>query len=137
MQAAGTNVKRPTALNAVAAFFIVTGVAGLDNGFSLGSFLYLVAGIGLLKYWRGWRGYALFSTCMTMLFLLPGSVYAMMHPEWIVLKFPSILIDQREHAVIPRPWLALVFISYMGLSVWIMKTLIRRDVRSLFQAVRA
>ena len=96
----------------------------------------MIAGIGLLKCWRGWRGYALFVAWITLLFLLPFSVHAITHPEWIVVKFPSILIDQRDHAVIPRFWLALILTGYFGLSVWIVRTLSRRDVRMLFQAVR-
>jgi len=130
-------VKRPTALTAVAAFFIVMGLTGLANGFSLASLLNLFTGIGLLKYRRGWRRYALFTTWIVMLFLLPFSVYVMTHPEWIVLKLPSILIDQRDHAVIPRFWLALILTGYFGLSVWIVRTLSRHDVRMLFQTARA
>ena len=130
-------MKRPPSLTVAALCFIVLGAMGSRDGAGLADLLNFITGIGLLKCWCGWRGFALFITFVTLVFLVPGSIYALVNPEWIVIKFPSILIDQREHPVIPRLGLAFIFSIYIGGTIWMLHTLLRRDVRALFQVRRA
>jgi len=132
-------MKRPTALTAVAVLIVVMGIAGMVSGGNVGfwNVLNVVAGIGLLRYSNGWRRYVLFTTWFSLVMLVPCCVFAMLHPEQIVVKFPAILIDQRDHAVIPRLWLAVMLTGYTALFVWVVRTLMRHDVRHLFQLQRA
>ena len=145
MKTADTTLKRPIALTVVGLLFFFGGLSGViaeaaqSGRFPIPSWslVNMIAGIGLLKCWRGWRGYALFVAAVSLVTLVPFSIFAMFNPEEIVLKFPSILRDQRDHPVLPRLLLAVVFISYIGAAAWMVRTLTRRDVRALFQVRHA
>jgi hypothetical protein len=141
MKSPETTLKRPTALTVVALLFFLIGLAGVLNdvtqsgGFPIPSWslLNMIAGLGLLKCWRGWRGYALFVAVVSLATLVPFSIFAMFNPEEIVFKFPSILRDQRDHPVLPRLIVGAVFSLYIVGAAWMVKTLLRRDVRALFR----
>jgi hypothetical protein len=129
------------ALTIVGVFLFSMGLSGVvadcvrTHGFVIPSWnlFNLIAGVGLLKLWRGARRYALFMSGLCFLVALPMSVWAVFNPERIVFQFPEVLIDDRPHAVVPTFLVVLVLTGYVAISGWIVYVLMRRDVRELFQ----
>jgi hypothetical protein len=129
------------ALTIVALILFSMGLTGIisdcmrNSSFVIPSynFLNLIAGIGLLKLWRGARWY---SNCLfgcSFMIMIPISVWFLYNPEKIVIRFPSILIDDRPHAIGSLLLATLIMLGYIILSGWMLFVLNRRDVRELFQ----
>jgi hypothetical protein len=137
----GTIMKRPLALTIVGVLLFSMGLSGVvadcarTHGFAIlsNNLFTMIAGVGLLKLWRGARWYALFMFGSLLLFALPMTVWAVFNSGRIALKFPSVLIDDRPHAVAPMFLVIVVMIGYVAMSGWIVWVLMRRDVRELFQ----
>jgi hypothetical protein len=134
-------MKRPVSLTVVAAFLFLMGLSGIvadcvrTHGFVIlsVSLFNTIAGVGLLKLWRVARWYALFVLGSFLLFALPMTVWAVFNSDRIVFQFPSVLIDDRPHAIVPLFLVVLVMISYVAIAAWTFWVLMRRDVRELFQ----
>jgi hypothetical protein len=104
------------------------------HGFAIPSvnLLNMIAGVGLLKLWRGARWYSLFIFGSALLFALPMCAWAVFNSDKVVFQFPAVLIDDRPHAIVPMFAVILAMISYVGFSAWMLWVLMRRDVRELF-----
>ncbi len=135
-------MKRPTALTAVAVLVFLMGLSGIvadcvrTHGFAIApswNLFTMIAGCGLLKFWRYARWYCLFIFGSFLLFALPTTVWAFFNSDRIVFQFPSILIDDRPHAIVPLFVVILVMITYVAIAGWIFLVLMRRDVKELFQ----
>jgi hypothetical protein len=134
-------MKRPIALTSAGLLLFSMGLSGVvadcvrTHGYAIPSvnLFTMIAGAGLLKLWRGARWYALFISGSFLLFALPMAVWMVFNSDRIVFQFPSILIDDRPHAVIPLFLVASVMFSYIIVSVWMLWVLMRRDIRELFQ----
>jgi hypothetical protein len=140
-------MKRPISLTAVGVFLFLMGLSGIvadcvrTHGLAIApswNLFNMIAGIGLLKLWRGARWYSLFVFGSTLLFALPMTVWAVFNTDRIVFQFPSVLIDDRPHAIAPMFLVVLIMIGYISISAWMLWVLLRRNVRELFQVkVRA
>ena len=135
-------MKRPISLTAVGVFLFLMGLSGIvadcvrTHGLALvpsANFFNVIAGVGLLKLWRGARWYALFVIGSFLLFALPMTVWAVFNSDRIVFQFPSVLIDDRPHTIVPLFLVVLVIIGYIAVSAWTFWVLMRRDVRELCQ----
>ena len=134
-------MKRPTSLTIVAVFLFSMGLSGVvadcvrTHGFAIpsGNLFTMIAGVGLLKLWRGARWYALFMSGSFLLFALPMTVWAVFNSDRIVFQFPSVLIDDRPHAVVPMFLVVLIMTGCVAISGCMVWVLMRRDVRELFQ----
>jgi hypothetical protein len=135
-------MKRPMAFNAVGSLLFSIGLIGImadclrTHGLELVPSINLfnmIAGVGLLKLWRVARWYSLFVFGSTLVCGLPMTVWAVLNSERIVFQFPSILIDDRPHAIVPTLLVVLIMIGYLAISTWAVLILMRRNVRELFQ----
>jgi hypothetical protein len=134
-------MKRPIALIVVAVLLFLMGLSGVvadcvrAHSFAIPSvnLFNMIAGAGLLKLWRVARWYFLFVLGSFLLFALPMTVWAVFNSDRIVFQFPSVLIDDRPHAIVPLIAVFLVMISYVAIAVWVCWVLMRPDVRELFQ----
>jgi hypothetical protein len=134
-------MKRPISLTVVAVFLFLMGLSGVVadcvsiHGFAIPSvnLFNMIAGVGLLKLWRVARWYFLFVLGSFLLFALPMTVWSVFNSDRIVFQFPSVLIDDRPHAIVPLFLVVLVMIGYVAISTWMVWVLMRRDVRELFQ----
>ena len=134
-------MKRPISLTVVGVLLFLMGLSGVvaecvrTHGFAIPSvnLFNLIAGVGLLKYWRVARLYSLFVFGSAFLFALPMTVWAAFNSDRIVFQFPAVLIDDRPHAIVPAFLVVLAMIGYVAISAWVVWVLVRRDVRELFQ----
>jgi len=134
-------MKRPIALTVVASLLFLMGLSGVvadcvrTHGFTIPSvnLFNIIAEVGLLKLWRWARWYLLFVVGLFLVFALPMTVWAVLNSDRIVFQFPSILIDDRPHAIVPLAVVLLVMISYVAIAAWVCWVLMRRDVCELFQ----
>jgi hypothetical protein len=134
-------MKRPITLTSAGLLLFSMGLSGVvadcvrTHGFAIPSvnLFTMIAGVGLLKLWRGARWHSLFMSGSFLLFALPMAVWMVFNSDRIVFQFPSILIDDRPHAIVPLLAVILAMISYVGFSAWMLWVLMRRDVRELFQ----
>jgi len=134
-------MKRPIALTVVAVLVFFMGLSGIvadcmrTHGLALApswNLFTMIAGFGLLKFWRYARWYCLFMFGSFLLFALPMTFWAIFNSDRIVFQFPSILIDDRPHAIVPLFLVILVMISYIAIAAWMFLVLMRGDVRKLF-----
>jgi hypothetical protein len=133
-------MKRPASLTIVAVILFLMGLSGMvadcirAHGLALLSvnFFNMIAGVGLLKLWRGARQYCNFLFGCLFLIMIPMSVWLICNPDKIVINFPSILIDDRTHPTAPLMLAVPIIIGYIVLSGWILFVLNRHDVRELF-----
>ena len=93
----------------------------------------LIAGLGLLKFWRPARWYALFIFGTAFFVSLPGTIWAAFNSNRIVFQFPSILIDDRPHPIVPLYLVMLIMLGYVAFSGWGLLALMMPDVRKRFQ----
>jgi hypothetical protein len=138
----GTIMKRPISLTVVAVLLFLMGLSGIVvdcvriHGLAIipsVNLFNMIAGVGLLKLWRGARWYSNVLLGWSYVVMLPLTVWLLSNPEKIVIHFPSILIDDRSHAIEPLMLAAPIMIGYIILSGWMLFVLNRRDVRELFQ----
>ncbi|HEX7617468.1 MAG TPA: hypothetical protein VF480_01990 [Verrucomicrobiae bacterium] len=134
-------MKRPIALTSAGLLLFSMGLSGVvadcvrTHGFAIPSvnLFTMIAGVGLLKLWRGARWYSLFIFGSALLFALPMCAWAIFNSDKVVFQFPAVLIDDRPHAIVPLFAVILAMIGYVGFSAWMLWVLMRRDVRELFQ----
>jgi hypothetical protein len=138
----GTIMKRPISLTAVGVLLFSIGLLGIvadcvrTHGLELVpsvNLLNMIAGVGLLKLWRVARWYSLWIFGSTLVFSLPMTVWAVLNSNRVVFQFPSVLIDDRHHAIVPLFLVVLIMIGYIAISTWVVLILMRRNVRELFQ----
>ena len=105
------------------------------HGFAIpgANFINLLIGVGLLKGWRICRWYALLVFGSALLFALPMAVWSAFNSGKIVFQFPSVLIDDLPHAIVPTYVTVMAMIGYIVISAWAVWVLMRRDVRKFFQ----
>jgi len=130
-------MKRPLSLVIVAVLFILAGVAAawdvVSSLFhSRVSFnfcvLMLFAGIGLLRFKRGWRTCALAFVWVFFAGAFLGLGVLIFSPEsWTIGLFGSESTAAQRPVI---PWLFLICLIL--LSLWVYRTLTRRDIRRLF-----
>jgi hypothetical protein len=134
-------MKRPISLVIVAAIFICLGVSGVwqmvagalrgNIIINLG-FIGLIAGIGLLTLNRPCYQLSVGLLFASLVLVIGLGIYAFCRPENIVIRFPSIGIDQRAHpaaAILGILGVSLTYVVLIGFMLW---TLLRREVRDLF-----
>ena len=134
-------MKRPISLTILGVLLFLMGLFGIvadcvrTHGFAIPSInlFNMIAGVGLLKLWRLARWYSLFVFGSTLVFGLPMTVWAVLNSDKIVFQFPSVLIDDRPHAIVPLFLVVLIMIAYVTISTWAVLILMRRDVRELFR----
>jgi hypothetical protein len=135
-------MKRPISLTIIATLVFLMGLSGMvadcvrTHSLALGPSLNLftmIAGVGLLKLWRGARWYSIFIFGSGLIFVLPMTVWAISNSDKIVFQFPSILIDDRPHAITPMFTVISIMAGYLVISISVLWVLMRRDVRELFQ----
>jgi cytosine/uracil/thiamine/allantoin permease len=108
-----------------------------DHGVQIPDFsiFNLLVGIGLLKYWRIARWYALVMAALTFILMLPLACWALMNSREMVFQFPCALQrDQRPHEPISMALLCAVLAAYFLFSGWSFLVLSRDDVRRRFAA---
>jgi len=134
-------MKRPIALTSAGLLLFSMGLSGVvadcvrTHGFAIPNvnLFTMIAGVGLLKLWRGARWYSLFIFGSALLFALPMCTWAIFNSDKVVFQFPNVLIDDRPHPIVPLFVVILAMVSYIGISAWMLWVLMRRDVRELFQ----
>lgn len=134
-------MKRPISLTLIGVLLFLMGLSGVVadcvRSHSLAipnvNLFNMIAGVGLLKLWRGARWYVLFVLGSFILFALPMTFWAVFNSDRIVFQFPAVLIDDRPHAILPLFLVILTMIGYVTVSTWVVLVLMRRDVRELFQ----
>jgi hypothetical protein len=142
MKFEGTIMKRPASLTVVAVLLFLIGLSGIvadciqTHGLALApsvNLFNMIAGVGLLKLWRGARQYALFVTWPVFVMVLPFTVWAIFNPERISIHLPSILIVDHPHAIHSLFAIIPEMVGFAALSGWMLWVLHRHDVRELFQ----
>jgi hypothetical protein len=133
--------KRPVSLTIVGTVWVLMGLLGVvgnitrHHGLQMpdSNFLNILAGFGLLNYWRIARWYALVVAGFTFLFMLPFVPWALMNSTEWVFQFPyTLLRDQRPHEPMSTALLCAILMAYLFFSGWSFWGLSRNDIRELF-----
>lgn len=138
--------RRPKAVTALALVLFGVSLALLINGILIEGglntraaafpLINIAAAFGLLRLSAGWRKYVLLIAAYWGVMVILFGPWAIMNPERVVVRFPTILAEDRPHQL--ESWLVIVLavLANAAAVCWAAGVLLRRDVRECFAPVK-
>jgi hypothetical protein len=133
-------MKRPLALTIVGVAWFLFALVGVlsdtvrQGGVQIPSttWFYFFVAAGLLSGWRWSRWYALLAAGAGFVMALCFAPWMLMHPERLVIHFPTILLEDRPHETVSMLAVVLVMFVYLVVSAWSFVVLMQHDVKEFF-----